>query len=196
MSILIKSAKIIDASSKFNGKTKDIFIKQGIIQEIDDKIVKKSAKEINLGNLHISQGWLDSSVCFGEPGLEERETIENGSLTACLSGFTDIILNSNTLPVIDSKADVIYVKSKNKNNSLKIHPLGALTVKSEGSEMAELHEMFDSGAVGFYDYKTSVYFHFLEHQRILSFLCLQLLLASDLYKDEAKKQIYELLYFF
>ena len=156
MSILIKSAKIIDASSKFNGKTKDIFIKQGIIQEIDDKIVKKSAKEINLDNLHISQGWLDSSVCFGEPGLEERETIENGSLTACLAGFTDIILNSNTLPVIDSKADVIYVKSKNKNKALKIHPLGALTVKSEGSEMAELHEMFDSGAVGFYDYKTSV----------------------------------------
>ena len=53
-------------------------------------------------------------------------------------------------------SDVIYVKSKNKNKALKIHPLGALTVKSEGSEMAELHEMFDSGAVGFYDYKTSV----------------------------------------
>ena len=46
MSILIKSAKIIDASSKFNGKTKDIFINQGIIQEIADSIVKKSAKEI------------------------------------------------------------------------------------------------------------------------------------------------------
>ena len=84
MSILIKSAKIIDASSKFNGKTKDIFIKQGIIQEIDDKIVKKSAKEINLDNLHVSQGWLDSSVCFGEPGLEERETIENGSLLSLI----------------------------------------------------------------------------------------------------------------
>ena len=118
MSILIKSAKIIDASSKFNGKTKDIFINQGIIQEIADCIEKKSVKEINLNNLHVSQGWLDTSVSFGEPGLEERETIENGSLTACLSGFTDIILNSNTLPVIDSKADVIYVrKNKNKKNS-------------------------------------------------------------------------------
>ena len=156
MSILIKSAKIIDASSKFNGKTKDIFINQGIIQEIADRIEKKSATEINLDNLHVSQGWLDTSVSFGEPGLEERETIENGSLTACLSGFTDIILNSNTLPVIDSKADVIYVQSKNKNNALKIHPLGALTLKSEGFEMAELREMFDSGAVGFYDYKMSV----------------------------------------
>ena len=47
MSILIKSAKIIDASSKFNGKTKDIFIKQGIIQEINDKIVKKSIDKIH-----------------------------------------------------------------------------------------------------------------------------------------------------
>ena len=45
MSILIKSAKIIDASSKFNGKTKDIFINQGKIQEIADCIVKKSAQE-------------------------------------------------------------------------------------------------------------------------------------------------------
>ena len=156
MSILIKSAKIIDASSKFNGKTKDIFINQGIIQEIADSIVKKAAKEITLDNLHVSQGWLDTGVCFGEPGLEERETIENGSLTACLSGFTDIILNSNTLPVVDSKADVVYIKSKNKNNALKIHPLAALTIKSEGNEMAELREMFDSGAVGFYDYKMSV----------------------------------------
>ena len=69
MSILIKSAKIIDASSKFNGKTKDIFINQGIIQEISDSIVKKSAKEITLDNLHVSQGWLDTGVSFGEPGL-------------------------------------------------------------------------------------------------------------------------------
>ena len=134
MSILIKSAKIIDASSKFNGKTKDIFINKGIIQEISDRIIKKSVKEISIKNLHVSQGWLDTGVSFGEPGLEERETIENGSRTACLSGFTDIILNSNTLPVIDSKSDITYVKNKNKNSAVEIHPLGALTLSSRGTE--------------------------------------------------------------
>ena len=87
MSILIKSAKIIDASSKFNGKTQDILISEGVIQEISDRIIKKSVKEISIKNLHVSQGWLDTGVCFGEPGLEERETIENGSRTliACES---------------------------------------------------------------------------------------------------------------
>ena len=156
MSILIKSAKIIDASSKFNGKTKDIFINKGVIQEISDRIIKRSVKEISIKNLHVSQGWLDTGVSFGEPGLEERETIENGSRTACLSGFTDIILNSNTLPVIDSKSDITYVKNKNKNSAVEIHPLGALTLSSRGTELAELWEMYESGAVGFYDYKMSV----------------------------------------
>ena len=47
-------------------------------------------------NLHASVGWFDSSVCFGEPGFEERETLENGLKTAAISGFTDIALEPET----------------------------------------------------------------------------------------------------
>ena len=77
MSILIKSAKIIDASSKFNGKTQDILIINGKIQEINNEINSKAKKIISLKDLHVSPGWLDTSVCFGEPGLEEREDLIN-----------------------------------------------------------------------------------------------------------------------
>ena len=77
MSILIKSAKIIDANSKFNGKTLDILIINGKIKEIAKNIPNSKAKDIiTQKNLHVSAGWLDSSVCFGEPGLEERETLD------------------------------------------------------------------------------------------------------------------------
>jgi dihydroorotase len=31
--------------------------------------------KIKLDNLHVSQGWFDSSVSLGEPGYEEEETI-------------------------------------------------------------------------------------------------------------------------
>ena len=34
------------------------------------------------------KGWFDPSVSFGEPGFEERETIENGLNVAASSGFT------------------------------------------------------------------------------------------------------------
>ena len=157
MSILIKSAKIIDASSKFNGKTQDILIINGKIQEINNKIINSKAKKIiSFKDLHVSPGWLDTSVCFGEPGLEEREDLINGAETASFSGFTDIVLNPETEPYLDTKADISYIKSNSKNFVTKIHPLGCLTKEAKSKKLADLFEMFESGAVGFYDFKRPI----------------------------------------
>ena len=89
MKILVKSAKIIDNESPYNNKVMDILVENGIIKEIAPSIkARKPDLEINFENLHVSQGWFDSSVSFGEPGFEERETLENGLKTAGYSGFT------------------------------------------------------------------------------------------------------------
>ena len=157
MSILIKSAKIIDASSKFNGKTQDILIINGKIQEINNEIINSKAKKIiSFKDLHVSSGWLDTSVCFGEPGLEEREDLSNGAQTASFSGFTDIVLNPETEPYLDTKADISYIKSNTKDFVTKIHPLGCLTKEAKSKKLADLFEMFESGAVGFYDFKRPI----------------------------------------
>ena len=156
MSILIKSAKIIDASSKFNGKTQDILIINGKIQEINSEISSKAKKIISFKDLHVSPGWLDTSVCFGEPGLEEREDLINGAQTASFSGFTDIVLNPETEPYLDTKADISYIKSNSKDFVTKIHPLGCLTTEAKSKKLADLFEMFESGAVGFYDFKRPI----------------------------------------
>ena len=156
MSILIKSAKIIDASSKFNGKTQDILIINGKIQEINSEINSKAKKIISFKDLHVSSGWLDTSVCFGEPGLEEREDLLNGAQTASFSGFTDIVLNPETEPYLDTKADISYIKSNSKDFVTKIHPLGCLTKEAKSKKLADLFEMFESGAVGFYDFKRPI----------------------------------------
>jgi len=154
MSILIKSAKIFDANSKFNGKTLDILIINGKIKEIAKSISGSKAKKIiNEKNLCLSVGWLDTSVCFGEPGLEERETLSNGAKTAALSGFTDIILNAETDPNLDTKADINYIKSKSAEFITNIHPTGCLTNEAKSEKLADLFEMHKSGAIGFYDFK-------------------------------------------
>ena len=156
MSILIKSAKIIDAESSYNGKTLDILIINGIIEKIQKNINYSADTIISEKNLHVSIGWLDSSVCFGEPGLEEREDLENGVKSAGLSGFTDVILNSETLPILDSKADINYIKSKTINSVVTVHPLGAFSKKSESLELSDLKEMHDVGCIGFYDFKKAI----------------------------------------
>lgn len=157
MNILIKSATIIDPRSSFNNQVVDILIEKGVISKIASSIKNSHKfKELVLDNLHISQGWFDSSVSFGEPGLEDNETLENGLKTAALSGFTDVGLNPHCSPVPDSKSHISYLISQTKNNIVNTHPYGSLTVKSEGKELAELFDMYTAGASAFYDYKKAI----------------------------------------
>ena len=156
MNIILKSAKVINVESKHNGSKQDILISEGKIKKIDSTISVKNAKTISVKNLHVSVGWFDSSVSFGEPGYEERETILNGADVAAKSGFTDLLLNPSTNPVLDNQTDISFIKSKSLNSSCNIHPIGALTLSSESKDLAELYDMKNSGAVGFYDFKKPI----------------------------------------
>ncbi|EGV44790.1 dihydroorotase [Bizionia argentinensis JUB59] len=157
MNVLIKSATIIDSKSDFHNQSVDILIEKGIIANIAPTIKNPNDyKEITLDNLHVSQGWFDSSVSFGEPGYEERETIANGLKTAAFSGFTAVILNANSNPVIDSFADISLVKAKSQNHAVSLYPIGALTKGGLGENMAELFDMSQAGAVAFYDYQKPI----------------------------------------
>lgn len=156
MSIILKSAKVINVESKHNGSKQDILISEGKIKKIGSSISVKNAKTISVKNLHVSTGWFDSSVSFGEPGYEERETLLNGANVASKSGFTDLLLNPSTKPVLDNQTDISFIKSKSLNSSCNIHPIGALTLSSESKDLAELYDMKNSGAVGFYDFKKPI----------------------------------------
>ncbi|WP_224490377.1 dihydroorotase [Robertkochia flava] len=157
MNILLRSATIIDPQGKYHAKRCDILIKNGKIASIGSSVAAdKNTSVIALPNLHVSRGWFDSSVSFGEPGFEERETLKNGLFTAARSGFTDIALNPNTNPVADSNTDMTFLKSKSADTPTKIHPVGALTVKGEGTDLAEMYDMKQAGAISFGDYKSPV----------------------------------------
>ncbi|WP_271425102.1 dihydroorotase [Aequorivita sinensis] len=157
MKILLKSATIIDEASKHHLKKRDVLIENGTISKIAAKIPSsEKVKEVSLKNLHISQGWFDSSVSFGEPGFEERENVENGLKTAAYSGFTSVAVNANSFPVTDSKGHIKFLKSKGEGNAVSLYPIGALTTGSKGVDLAELYDMQNEGAVAFYDYKNPI----------------------------------------
>jgi len=156
MKIIIKSAKIIDSESPFHNQTADLLIADGFIEKIGISLPSDDAQEVRFDNLHVSQGWFDSSVSLGEPGYEDRETIENGLNVAAKSGFTAIALQPNSFPVIDNQSQVNFVKNKANGFATELFPIGALTKASEGKDMAELFDMKKSGAVAFGDYNKSI----------------------------------------
>ena len=157
MKFIIRSAKIIDSKSPFHNKTVDILIVDGFIKKIGTSLSNsENAEEIQLDNLHVSQGWFDSSVCLGEPGFEDRETIANGLTVAAKSGFTAIALQPNSFPIIDNQSQVNFVLNKALGCATQLYPIGALSKESTGKDMAELYDMKKAGAIAFGDYNKSL----------------------------------------
>lgn len=155
--VILKQAKIIDPSSPFHLQTMDVKIENGKITAIEKEIPETSDFElVEAPNLHLSQGWMDPSVSFGEPGFEERETIANGLKVASKSGFTAVALQPNSNPVIDNQSQVRFVLDQARNQATTLYPIGALTRGSEGVDLAELFDMKNAGAIGFGDYKKAL----------------------------------------
>jgi dihydroorotase len=156
MKLLIKSVKIIDSKSPHHGKAKDILIDKGKIISIGDNLTDKDAKVIEQKGLHVSPGWCDMKANFCDPGYEYKEDIHSGINAAAAGGFTAVVVMPSTNPVVHSKSEVEYILNKSKGKITEIYPAGALSVNSEGKDMAELHDMYLAGAVAFTDDKRPV----------------------------------------
>jgi dihydroorotase len=143
MDVLIKSVKIIDQNSSWNGKIVDVFISDGKIIEIASKIQKdhNSLLLIEEENLVISKGWVDFKANFCDPGFEYKETIESGLEAASFGGFTHVAILPSTSPVIDGKSQIEYAYKKAENQVSSLHVIGAITKDLKGETLAEMYDM-------------------------------------------------------
>ena len=157
MKVIIREVTVIDAESPFHHQTVDVQINNGIFEKIGTSLPSDSKyKEVQHPNLHLSQGWFDSSVSLGEPGFEDRETIANGLVVAAKSGFTGIAIQPNTSPVLDNQSQIHFVQQKAKDAATDLFPIGAFTKNSEGTDLAELYDMKNAGAIAFGDYAKNI----------------------------------------
>ena len=151
MKILIRKARILDPSSPFHRSIKDIFLTNGKINAIDENLRLEADAVVEAENLHVSSGWVDVFANFNDPGFEFKETLETGANAAAAGGFTHVMVIPNTKPSIDNKSQVEYIKAKSNSLPVTIHPIGAVTRNAEGKELAEMYDMYASGAAAFSD---------------------------------------------
>lgn len=149
MDILLHSVEILDPSSPWHRKKTNVRISNGIIAEMGE--VQDGEMKIDAKDLKLSVGWFDMRASFGDPGFEYKEDIENGSRAAAAGGFTEIALLPNTQPVIQSKNEISYLRSRNTANLTQIHPIAAVTINTRGEELTEMIDLYKAGAVAFSD---------------------------------------------
>lgn len=151
MSWLLKQVVVNHPLSPFHGKKLDIRIEEGNIVQIGTALETGSSSILKGENLHLSVGWVDVFANFADPGYEFKETITTGLQAAAAGGFSDVFLIPNTKPVIDSKTQVEYLLHKAAGLLSSIHPIGAVSNKTEGKDLAEMYDMRNSGAIAFSD---------------------------------------------
>jgi dihydroorotase len=107
---------------------------------------------LDLTGLHVFPGLVDAHCHLRDPGQEYREDIVSGTRSAAAGGFTDVACMPNTVPVLDNKAVVRYVVEKAaREGAVRVHPIGAVTKGSNGSELAEMGLMKEAGIVAVSD---------------------------------------------
>lgn len=76
----------------------NIGVKNSKVTYIGNSLNLKSKKIINLKNLHVLPGCIDTQVHFREPGLTHKEDLFSGTKGAVLGGITGIFEMPNTKP--------------------------------------------------------------------------------------------------
>lgn len=151
MRLLIKSGIILEPNAPHNGKQRDLFIENGIIQQIAESIDTENVETLDAQGCHIFIGCLDIGTYLGDPGFEHREDMVSMAQAAVAGGFTAIASLPNTHPSIHSKSEVQYLKTNAASELIDLYPIGAISKNCAGEELAELYDMQQAGAVAFSD---------------------------------------------
>ncbi len=150
MNLLFKSVTIIDPNSVYHKQITDVLVEDGKIVRIAVDI-QADAEIIDAKGCYLAPGFFDLNCNFGDLGLETKEDMQSGTRAAAAGGFTGVALMPNMQPPVHSKSEVQYLLNQSRGNLVDVYPLGAISHKTQGKDLAEMYDMYSSGALAFTD---------------------------------------------
>ncbi len=149
--VLLRGGRVVDPERQIDEEL-DVVIEHGQITALGRIQPNQFEGEIiDVSGKVISPGWMDMHVHLREPGREDEETIESGTLAAANGGFTAVCCMPNTQPPIDTQEIIQYIKDRAKNSLVSVYPIAAISKNREGKELAEILELVEQGAVAISD---------------------------------------------
>ena len=143
--IVIRGGTVIDPG-RVNDRA-DVLIQQGKVVEIGLPLKAPvtegpGLRMIDATGLIVAPGFVDLHCHLREPGFEYKETIQSGAASAVAGGFTSICCMPNTQPVNDNESVTDFILTKAQEaGTARVFPIGAITKKSAGEELAEIGEL-------------------------------------------------------
>lgn len=156
MKILLQGGRICDPASAAD-RIADVLIIDGKIAAVEGRVAASDARVVDARGLVVAPGLIDMHVHLRDPGQTHKEDIASGTTAAVRGGFTAVACMPNTTPPIDHPTVVEYVRSKAaRSGSCRVYPIGAITLRREGTEVAPIESLTAAGAVALSDDGTCV----------------------------------------
>ncbi len=154
--ICLRGGRILDPSRGID-RVQDLWLDQGRIAGLGEDAPaalrsRSDVEVIDVSGAVVGPGLVDIHVHFREPGQEEKETIETGTLAAARGGFTTVACMPNTDPPLDDRPRIEYViRRARESGSARVLPIAAVTRGQAGEALTEIEDLVDAGAVAFSD---------------------------------------------
>ena len=155
--LLLSGVRAIDPASNVDGEV-DVVIEHGVISRIGPGAITAElraaagARVLSGRHLLVTPAFVDLHAHLREPGQEYKEDIRSGLAAAAKGGFAHVCAMPNTRPVNDSRSitEAMVAKAAALEGPT-LHPIGAITVGQKGSELTEMADLKEAGAVGVSD---------------------------------------------
>ncbi len=139
----------------------------------------ETVRVVDAAGYWICPGFVDLHVHLREPGQEYKEDIASGLRAAAAGGFTAVCPMPNTRPVNDNRAITeMMLAGAKKQAGTRLLPFGAITKGQRGSELTEMADLREGGAIGVSDdglcvMNAAVMRHAMEYARTFDLLVSQ-----------------------
>ena len=148
--LLLKGGTLLDPETGTRRRA-DVLIRDGIIARVAEALDADDVPAYDCTDRLIAPGWMDMHVHFREPGYEHKETIETGARAAAAGGFTTVACMPNTDPPIHTRDVVEFILERAEPTPVDVHPIATVSKERAGSELAEMADLEEGGAVAFSD---------------------------------------------
>lgn len=149
--LLVRGGRVIDPASKADARL-DVVIEDGRIAGLGAALDAPGARVVDASGCLVLPGFIDLHAHLREPGFEQKGTIRTETEAALRGGFTTVCAMPNTSPAPDCGPVLESILERFARDArVRVFPIGCITRRREGQELAELAELAAGGCVAFSD---------------------------------------------
>jgi dihydroorotase len=152
--LLIRGAHVLDPRAGIDERF-DVLIRDGHVSELGapGSLPEPDGIEVlDAAGRHLFPAFVDPHVHLRTPGQEHKEDIATGTAAAAAGGYCAVVAMPNTDPVVDQASTLgSLIDIARHQARVPVGFLAAITRGLEGTELTEMAELRDAGALGFTD---------------------------------------------